>query len=95
MGGSPKKLSKHFFFTNSLCKTLIRFCFVRIKEGVFVAIYFWPYKKSRKEKIKKKERKSKNTRGYTWRKPRRLPKVSDEGPKYSVEMLKDQNVQGW
>jgi len=86
MGGSPKKLDKHFFFTNSLCKTLIRFCFVSIKEGTFVVIYFWPYKKSRKEEIKKK---SKNTRGYTWRKLRRLLKVSDEGPKYQVEKLKD------
>jgi len=30
MGGSPSKLDKHFFFTSSLCKTLMRFCFVSI-----------------------------------------------------------------
>jgi len=35
-----------------------------------VVFYFWPHKK-----IKKRKKKSKNKRGYTWRKPRRLSRL--------------------
>jgi len=58
---------------------------------MFVVIYFFdPIKKIKEKRKKYIEKKSKNTRGYTWRKLKRLPKlaVNDQNDKRKVERPK-------
>jgi len=47
---------------------------------------FNPIKNQENKNTTKKEKKSKNTRGYTWRKSRRLPKLvmNDQNDKWKI-----------
>jgi hypothetical protein len=66
MVGLLKKLDKCFFFISSLYKTLMRFFFINIvKEGHLLLSNFNPIKNQENKNTRKKEKKSKNTRGYT------------------------------
>jgi len=57
MRGSPSKSDIHFFFTSSLCKILMRFCFISIvKRGYLFLLTFLPIKKNQEKKKLNKKR---------------------------------------
>jgi hypothetical protein len=75
------RLWKYFIYkltTQNLDDNLLR---KHCKEEAYVVTYFLPHVK--------KYIKIKITRGDTWRKPRRLPKIGYGGPRWQVKKLKD------